>query len=75
MDLTLHAYADDFRLNANGDTRRDTGTLFSFSYYLTDASGNYLTDPQGNRLIGNYASVQYPQTLHALPDDFNLNSE
>lgn len=75
MDLTLTAPADDWDLNAVGDVERDTGTLFSYSYYLTDPFGNYLTDPFGNRLIGSSSSFQYPQILHALPDDFNLTSE
>lgn len=75
MDLTLHAHADDWKLNAVWDTERDSGHSFVYLYYLTDTLGNYLTDPQGNRLVGREYATQYPQMLHALPDDFVLNAE
>ena len=75
MNLTVRAFADDWKLNANGDTERDEGKSFVYIYYLTDPQGNYLTDPQGNRLVGREYATQYPQILHALPDDFILNTE
>lgn len=75
MEMVLHALADDWNLNANGDTERGSVVLAQFGYYLTDPQGNRLTDPSGNYLVGYQSVSYYPQILHALPDDFNLNAE
>jgi len=73
--IELHALQDDWTLNADADTDRSTGSVFYFSYNLTDPSGNKLKDPLGNYLVGLQSSTMYPQFLHALPDDFSLNAE
>jgi hypothetical protein len=75
MGYTLHTAQDDFSLHANADTERGAGVIQSFTANLTDASGNKLTDASGNYLTAVYAETIYPQILHALPDDFALNSE
>lgn len=72
--MELHALADDFNLNALGDTERSGGTTIYIPAYLTDPSGNRLTDPSGNYLIGNYEELVYPQVLHAIQDDFSLRA-
>lgn len=73
--MLLHALQDDFNLTALADTDRSAGSSFIFPYYLTDTAGNRLTDTAGNYLVGYFSDTLYPQTLHALPDDFNLNAE
>lgn len=73
--LVLSALPDDFKLNALYDTTRSTGTEFLEMFYLVDELGNNLTDESGNFLVGYYSSTVYPQTLHALPDDFGLRAE
>jgi hypothetical protein len=71
----LHTVQDDWNLRANADTERSEGMGFLFDYYLTDTAGNYLTDTAGNRLIARDATTLYPQVLHAVQDDWKLNSE
>lgn len=73
--MILHSLADDWKLNAQGDTDRSPGVNFPFSYYLTDTAGNRLTDPSGNYLTGSGLVLLYPQILNVLPDDFRLNAE
>lgn len=75
--LDLHALPDDFQLNANADTERgtDVHTVTLGPYYLVDELGNYLVDELGNRLIAYDTENVYPQILHTLPDDFQLNAE
>lgn len=75
VQIELHTVQDDWKLRADADTPRSSGQNFSFDYYLTDTAGNYLTDTAGNRLVGRSYSFLYPQILHAIQDDFNLNSE
>lgn len=75
MDITLHALQDDWTLHANADTTRSTGTSIVSYAYLTDPSGNKLTDTAGNYLVAGYLETVYPQVLHALQDDFTLHSE
>lgn len=74
MDFTLHALADDWKLNALADTPRSSGLTLNFPAYLTDESGNRLTDQSGNYLIGYYSDTVYPQVLHANQDDFKLRA-
>lgn len=75
MNTDLHTSQDDFRLNALGDTERSAGLNAAYTYYLTDPDGNRLTDTEGNYLTAYFFDTVYPQMLHALPDDFNLNAE
>jgi hypothetical protein len=73
--IQLHALPDDFLLNANGDAPRGAAVGLTFTVYLTDENGNYLTDELGHRLIGDLTEFISPIQLTTLPDDFNLNSE
>jgi hypothetical protein len=71
----LSAISDDFNLNALGDTFSSSPVTIVSYYYLQDTAGNYLTDTAGNRLFSGVSETVYPIILHALPDDFNLNTE
>lgn len=75
LPTELHAIQDDWNLRADADTERSEGMDFAFDYYLTDTAGNYLTDTAGNRLIARANVESFPQILHAIQDDWNLNSE
>lgn len=75
VEIDLHAIQDDWSLRADGDTERSAGQTFVYEYYLTDTAGNRLTDPSGNYLVARNSETKYPQVLHALPDDFTMNTE
>lgn len=75
--MILHTVQDDFNLTANGDTERGTTAVavVTTGYFLVDELGNFLVDEAGNFLVGSNETSQYPQIIHADPDDFQLNAE
>jgi len=72
--MQLHALPDDWALNGLEFLEKDTEfTAYLGPFYLTDESGNRLTDELGNYLIGNDYFPAFPFMLHSYPDNFSLN--
>ena len=72
--MALSALADDWSLNALHDTERSEGTLVISTFFLVDSAGNFMVDSAGNFMVALDSEYVYPQKLHALADDFNLNA-
>lgn len=73
--MNLRALPDDWKLNANGDTRSDSALSVLTAYNMVDSSGNNMVDSSGNFLVGLAYVSMYTTQLHALPDDHSLRAE
>jgi hypothetical protein len=72
--MQLHARPDDWNLNGPEFLEKDTEvSVLAGPFYLTDESGNKLTDELGNYLVAYNDFLAFPLMLHSYPDNLSLN--